>query len=335
MTELSVEQQANQLAASYLNKAGAISCQFVIKLKKVSPEVQAATNKRLVELGHPPYDLFGKKTRDRKPRQRQLQRQLTGEPKVLNDEQKLGEDALIKLLDEIRLDRAAVTNFLRELGTTEDNVREQLAKLRGVPYDGPLHDPFKDMYRPAHKHVRHNKAEIAASKKCGCCFCRATFEPNAIYTYVEGDTAICPNCGIDAVIGDFSGYEMSEEFLTAMFRYWFSVPIRLRAARPIAPLGAIASTVKSESTSSATEPESTQSTIPSHLQETAPAGIGAALLGSLADDEDDEDEVKTVQPITPVVLNKEDEEEDEDDWEEDDDWEDEEDWDDDEDDEDE
>ena len=339
MAELSTEQQAAQLAAGYLNRAGAISCQFVIKFKKMTVEVQTATNKKLIELGHPPYDLSGrKKSKDRTPR---APRQPSGGPKVLNDEQKQGEAVLVHILDEIRLDREAIHRFTTELGIAEDNTREQLAKLRGVPYDGPLHDPFKAMYKPARQHSRHNKTEVEASTKCGCFFCRATFDPKAIYTYVEGDTAICPNCGMDAVIGDVTGFELSDEFLVAMFRQWFSIPIRLRAARPIGvPKPAPQVPQVSTEMPLLQTMDKQEFVVPPHLEETVPAGIGAALVGSLVDDGDDEDEEEEEQHILPMPVAPKaspvDEDEDEDD-EDDDDWdddEDEEDWDDDEDEED-
>lgn len=37
----------------------------------------------------------------------------------------------------------------------------------------------------------------------------------------DGDTAICPSCGIDSVIGSASSYPITPEFLTAMQKFWF------------------------------------------------------------------------------------------------------------------
>ena len=37
----------------------------------------------------------------------------------------------------------------------------------------------------------------------------------------EGQTALCPRCGIDSVIGSASGYPITKEFLEAMNRRWF------------------------------------------------------------------------------------------------------------------
>ena len=37
----------------------------------------------------------------------------------------------------------------------------------------------------------------------------------------QGQTAICPRCGIDAVIGDKSAVDVSDDFLVRMHKYWF------------------------------------------------------------------------------------------------------------------
>ena len=38
---------------------------------------------------------------------------------------------------------------------------------------------------------------------------------------MSGGTALCPNCGTDAVIGDRSGYPIEPSFLTRMNEAWF------------------------------------------------------------------------------------------------------------------
>ncbi|OWK39493.1 hypothetical protein FRUB_06056 [Fimbriiglobus ruber] len=37
----------------------------------------------------------------------------------------------------------------------------------------------------------------------------------------EGNTALCPKCGIDSVIGTGSGYPVTAEFLEQMYEKWF------------------------------------------------------------------------------------------------------------------
>ncbi len=36
------------------------------------------------------------------------------------------------------------------------------------------------------------------------------------------DTALCPTCDIDSVIGSASGFPITKEFLQAMQDYWFN-----------------------------------------------------------------------------------------------------------------
>ncbi len=67
----------------------------------------------------------------------------------------------------------------------------------------------------AGKRSMHNKIELQKSESCGCSFCGSIFTFNHINEWIdpEKDTALCPNCGIDSVIGSASGYPVTPEFL--------------------------------------------------------------------------------------------------------------------------
>jgi hypothetical protein len=75
----------------------------------------------------------------------------------------------------------------------------------------------------AHKYSSNHRAQLQKDKKCGCFFCLSIFDPGEIIQWVrdESGTAICPNCGVDSVIGESSGYRIIEEFLQQMRSYWF------------------------------------------------------------------------------------------------------------------
>ena len=75
----------------------------------------------------------------------------------------------------------------------------------------------------AHKFCTNHKAELIKDKKCGCFYCLEIFEPCEIIQWLKdpGGTALCPYCGIDAVIGESSGYPITKEFLKSMQEYWF------------------------------------------------------------------------------------------------------------------
>ena len=85
----------------------------------------------------------------------------------------------------------------------------------------------------AHKHSISHRDEVLASALCGCFHCQSVFPPSAVIDWNEetsGEagrapdpfTAFCPTCHIDAVIGDASGYPVSDQtFLQAMHARWF------------------------------------------------------------------------------------------------------------------
>ena len=57
-----------------------------------------------------------------------------------------------------------------------------------------------------HKHSSTHRAEIEASRQCGCFCCRSIFPASEVVDFVDGgQTALCPKCDTDAVIGDASG----------------------------------------------------------------------------------------------------------------------------------
>jgi len=73
----------------------------------------------------------------------------------------------------------------------------------------------------AHDHSSHHKEEIESSKKCGCFYCLKTFSPNEIEDWVDGgETALCPYCRIDSVIGDV-WFPITKGFLSEMYERWF------------------------------------------------------------------------------------------------------------------
>lgn len=91
----------------------------------------------------------------------------------------------------------------------------------------------------AHTHSSGHRAEVLGSETCGCFFCLATFSPSAISDWVDwpegtpeekelelGETALCPRCGIDSVIGSASGFPITEEFLKRMEARWFNMRSR-------------------------------------------------------------------------------------------------------------
>lgn len=70
-----------------------------------------------------------------------------------------------------------------------------------------------------HKHCTNNEIEILQSNKCSCFFCRQTYNAREVNDWISdkrGVTAICPECGMDAVIGDACGIEFDKATLKEM-----------------------------------------------------------------------------------------------------------------------
>ncbi|MCF7520506.1 hypothetical protein L4G92_00340 [Neisseria sp. ZJ106] len=79
----------------------------------------------------------------------------------------------------------------------------------------------------AHKFSIRNREILEQSRLCGCFHCQKIFPPTELKPkHFEreaegGETAFCPYCGIDSLIGDQSGYAVEPELLAAMKAYWF------------------------------------------------------------------------------------------------------------------
>ena len=79
----------------------------------------------------------------------------------------------------------------------------------------------------AHKFSSCHREQVLESETCGCFYCKSTFAPALITEWVdedeseEGQTALCPKCGIDSVIGDKCGIALTADFLNAMHNRWF------------------------------------------------------------------------------------------------------------------
>ena len=81
----------------------------------------------------------------------------------------------------------------------------------------------------AHSHCALHRTEIEASAVCGCFYCMEIFQPEQINRWLSDkincghdETAFCPNCDIDSVIGSASNYPVSDlNFLKQMNEYWF------------------------------------------------------------------------------------------------------------------
>lgn len=80
----------------------------------------------------------------------------------------------------------------------------------------------KKALKQVHDHSFKNRAEIARSLICYCIHCEEASASGQVKEWVDdGETALCPKCGVDALIGNAAGYEMTEPLLKEMHDFYF------------------------------------------------------------------------------------------------------------------
>ena len=75
----------------------------------------------------------------------------------------------------------------------------------------------------AHAHCKNNRAELGRSAEAGCFYCCDVYSSSDIEDWIDdAATALCPKCDIDSVLGDASGFPVTDKaFLKAMNEAWF------------------------------------------------------------------------------------------------------------------
>jgi hypothetical protein len=83
-----------------------------------------------------------------------------------------------------------------------------------------------------HKFCDHHRDLLTRSEKAGCFYCGAIFDPGEIIDWIDGPqvetggteggvTALCPRCGIDAVLPSAAPIPLNDDVLAEMHRHWF------------------------------------------------------------------------------------------------------------------
>ena len=95
---------------------------------------------------------------------------------------------------------------------------EQKLKIAALP-DEKLHD--------IHTHCTANREEVEASSRCACFYCQEVFRATEVKDYIVEpsmdyrETALCPRCGVDTVLGDAAGIPFYKELIEKMHRHYF------------------------------------------------------------------------------------------------------------------
>lgn len=80
--------------------------------------------------------------------------------------------------------------------------------------------------RKVHRYSSRHRQLVEKSLRCGCFHCLHWFSPQEIAEWTDerrvSATALCPRCGIDAVLPDnVPGIPLTPELLSSMKKYWF------------------------------------------------------------------------------------------------------------------
>ena len=100
-------------------------------------------------------------------------------------------------------------------------------------------------YIEAHEFSSNHKEQLLNDKKCGCFHCLSIFSPCEITEWVndKSGTGLCPYCGIDSIIGESSGFPITNDFLEKMNLYWSRKQIHkfrlFKVGEPLTPVGLI------------------------------------------------------------------------------------------------
>ncbi|MDO5396435.1 MAG: hypothetical protein Q4G33_00760 [bacterium] len=98
---------------------------------------------------------------------------------------------------------AMVKTYLRSDSPEDEEAEFEVAQL--------------NMCDLANEFSMKNKKQLEKSETCGCFGCVRVFKPSEVVEFLAGeDTAVCPYCGTDSVLGDYSGFPVTEEFMQKM-----------------------------------------------------------------------------------------------------------------------
>lgn len=87
------------------------------------------------------------------------------------------------------------------------------------------------MYKSIHKKASYHKKLLEISKRCACFYCLEYFVVSDIREWIDNDdTALCPVCGIDAVLPyKCDDFTITKKLLKEMNVFWFGCPKPLKS----------------------------------------------------------------------------------------------------------
>ena len=79
------------------------------------------------------------------------------------------------------------------------------------------------LYIAAKARSSRHRSELEASGHCACFFCFKKFATTEIKAWVDGnETALCPHCGLDSVLGSGTDHRIDDTFLRKMHQHYYA-----------------------------------------------------------------------------------------------------------------
>ena len=108
-----------------------------------------------------------------------------------------------------------------------------------------MSDKYTEEYiNTAHKATIFHEKDILQSTHCTCFYCGYQFNPTTEANLCwmdenspKGKTLVCPMCGIDCIIGDASGFPITDaNFINACTEEWFGGISGISDGKPVEQL---------------------------------------------------------------------------------------------------
>lgn len=126
----------------------------------------------------------------------------------------------VKLSDFVIIHAAANAAFRQMWRNRERKakIRPEEQPLKLIPYIRcVLREAMQGGVTAARSMSLVNREMVERSQKCACYSCEAVFDAKEVNDYWDHHTtAVCPRCGIDAVVPDACGFPMTPDFIHKM-----------------------------------------------------------------------------------------------------------------------
>ncbi len=100
--------------------------------------------------------------------------------------------------------------------SSNDNEKSVLMMIK------ELHETIPAIVREAHSFSSKHRDIVEQSGACACFHCFEAFSPSEIQDWIDdGQTALCPKCGVDSVLPSAAGYPLDYDFLMEIHEHWF------------------------------------------------------------------------------------------------------------------